>query len=98
MFAAFDLEHLGFLELLEPRVRQIERDGDRRRAVRCEPLIGQIEMQRKAQVARVELGAKLGDPIGERPFDGQRKVRHADVQQLFVTQIPANRHATGPAP
>ena len=33
--AALDLEHLALLELLEPRMRQIERDGDagrRRRA------------------------------------------------------------------
>ena len=52
VFAAFDLEHLGFLQLLEARVGQIERDGDRRPTIRCEPFIRQIETQRKAQVAR----------------------------------------------
>ena len=87
VFAALDLEHLGLLQRFEPRVRQIEGDGDRRRAVRREPLIRQVEVQREAQVARRDLRAKLRDAIGERPFDGQRKVRHADVQQRFVTEF-----------
>ena len=87
VLAALDLEHLGLLQRFEPRVRQIEGDGDRRCAVRREPLIRQIEVQREAQVARRDLRAKLRDPIGQRPFDGQRKVRHADVQQRFVTQF-----------
>ena len=87
VFAALDLEHLGLLERFEPRVRQIEGDGDRRRAVRSEPLVRQVEVQGEAQVARRDLRAKLRDSIGEGPFDRQREVRHADVQQRFVTQF-----------
>ena len=35
--AALDLEHLGSFELLEPRVGQIERNGDARHTVGREP-------------------------------------------------------------
>ena len=87
VFAALDLEHLGLFQRFESRVRQIEGDGDRGCAVRREPLVRQIEVERKAQAARGDLRAKLRDSIGERPFDRQREVRHADVQQLFVTQF-----------
>ena len=47
VLAPLDLEHLRFVELFEPRVRQVERDGDGGGPVRGEPLVGQVEVQGK---------------------------------------------------
>src|SRR5262249_20581430 len=69
VFAAFDLEHLRFLEPLEPRVRKVERHRDWRSAGRREPLVREIEGQRKAKLARVELGAQLLNPRRQRTAD-----------------------------
>jgi hypothetical protein len=44
-------------------------------------------VQRETELARLELGAKLPDPVGQRPFDRQREVRHTDVKQLLITEI-----------
>ena len=44
------------------------------RAVGREPLVGQIEVQGKAEAARVQLVAQLGDPRGQRALDGERQV------------------------
>jgi hypothetical protein len=48
--AAFDFQHLRELELGQPRVRQVERDGDARNAVRREPLVRQPEVRAERQV------------------------------------------------
>ena len=85
--AALDLEHLRLLERFEPRVGEIEGNGDRRRPVGSEPLVRQVEVQREAQLACLDLRAQLCDTLGEGPFNRQREVRHADVQQRFVTQF-----------
>src|SRR5688500_12273334 len=74
MLAAFDLEHLRFLQPLEPGMRQVEGDGDSRGTVRGEPLLRDVKMQREAKAAVVELGPKLSDTIGEGAFDGQRQL------------------------
>jgi hypothetical protein len=37
--ASLDLEHLRFLELVEARVREIERNGNGHATVRGEPLV-----------------------------------------------------------
>ena len=58
--AAFDLEHLRALELLEAGMRQVERDRHARDAVGREPLGRQPEMRLEpAQPAGVELGLQL---------------------------------------
>jgi hypothetical protein len=69
VLAALDFEHLRFLEPLEPGMSEVERNRDRGTAVRREPLVGQVEVQRKPQLAGVELGAELLDAGRERPFD-----------------------------
>ena len=50
--AALDFEHLLALEPGEPRVREVEGDGDARDAIRREPLVGQPEMRPEADAAR----------------------------------------------
>ena len=87
VLAAFHLEHLRLLELLEARMRQVERDGDRRRAVGGVPLVAEVDVKGKPQPAVGKLGAKLCNPLRQRPLDRQRKVRHTDVQQRFVIEI-----------
>ena len=69
LVAPFDLEHLRLLELFEPRVREVERDGDGRGAVRRKPLVGEVEVEREIQAARVEFLPQPGGPIRQRPLD-----------------------------
>ena len=88
--AAFDLEHLRELELREPRVRQVERDGDAGHAVGREPLVRQPEVraERRGRApsssplscvdARLELGA----------LDLQVQFPELQVQQLVVGERP----------
>ena len=84
VLAALDLEHLRLFQPLEPRVRQVEGHGDRRAAVGCEPLVRQVEVQRKAQPHAGDLVAKLGHARGQRAFDGEREIGHLDVQERVV--------------
>ena len=87
VFAAFHLEHLRVLELFEARMRQIEGNGDGRGAVRREPLVRQIEVQRKGEPAGLELLAQQGDPAGQRAFDPHRQVGQPEVEQRFVWKL-----------
>ena len=87
VLAALHLEHLRLLELLEPRMRQVERDRNRRRAVRREPLVGQIEVNGAAQALGGHLALKLGDAVGEPILDGDGEVAHAHVEQRLVRQV-----------
>jgi hypothetical protein len=84
---AFHFEHLRFLQLGQPGVREVERDGHGGGAVGREPLVRQIEVQRKAKAARPQLVEKLPDAPGQLALDGQGQIGHPDVQELFVTEI-----------
>jgi hypothetical protein len=100
VLAALDLEHLRFLEALEPVMRQVEGDRDGGGAVGGEPLVRQVEMQRKPHAARVELASQLRNPIRHRPFDREREVRHADLEERFVPGFRpvVTQHAPGHSP
>ena len=91
---AFDLEHLALLEPLEPRMRKIEGHSHRGVAVGRKPLLGQIEVNRKAKVARFELGAELVNPrFDSAALDLKRKIGDVKIEQLLVWQIrPVGRH------
>ena len=83
--AAFDLQHLGGLEPGQPRMRQIERDGDARHIVGREPFIGEPVVRPERQPARLELGGDLGNPLFELgAFDGDAEIAQPDLQQLLV--------------
>ena len=85
--AAFDLEHLRELELREPRMREVERDGDAGDAVRREPLVRQPVVRPERQAARVELGVELRDARLELgALDGQPEIAHPDLEQLLVAE------------
>ena len=85
--AAFDLQHLGELELRQTRMRQVEGNRDAGDAVRGEPLVGQPVVRAERQAARVELGVELRDPLLDLgAFDRQPEVAHADPQQLLVAE------------
>ena len=87
VLAAFDFEHLRLLELLEARVRQVERDGDRGGPVRREPFVRQIEVNRQAQPAVGQLVPELRDAVGQRPLDAQRQVGQPEIEQLLVPEF-----------
>ena len=59
--AAFDLQHLRCLEPHQPRMRQIERDGDAGDAVRREPLGRQPVVRPEGQAARGEILVEFVD-------------------------------------
>ena len=83
--AAFDLEHLRQLELRQPRVREIERNGDAGHAVRREPLVGQPVVRPERQAARVELGVDLRDALLELgALDREAEIAQAHLEQLLV--------------
>src|SRR5262245_47998793 len=87
VLAALDFEHLRFLEPLEPRMREIERDGDRRTAVRGEPFVGEIEVQRESKTASVELGPQLIDARRQGAAKRQAEIRQTNVEELLVSQF-----------
>ena len=62
--AAFDFEHLGALELLQPRMREVERDRDAGHAVGREPFVRQpvvrLERPGRARRARAASSAMRG--------------------------------------
>ena len=88
VIAALDFEHLRLLEPLEPRMRQVERHRHRRRAVRREPLVGDVEVDREAQLARFELGSQLRDAaFDDRAFELERQIGEAQIEQLLVRQL-----------
>ena len=85
--AAFDLEHLRPLELLEPGMRQVERDRDARDAVGREPLRRQPEMRLEpAQPARVELASAAAAMRASSALPSIVTLELADpqIQQLVV--------------
>ncbi len=74
--AAFDLEHLTLFELFQPRMRQVERDGDTADAVGREPLVGQPVVRAEDELPLRELAVQGVDAFLElAAFDGQRRGR-----------------------
>src|SRR5204862_4766056 len=63
--AAFDFEHLGELELGEPRMREIKGDGDARHAVRREPLVGQPVVRTEPEAPLLQLPIEVCDALLE---------------------------------
>ncbi len=61
VLAAFDFEHLRFLELLEARMREVEGDGDAADAVRREPLVREPVVRLERDLPAVELAVEIGD-------------------------------------
>ena len=83
--APFDLEHLGLLQALEPRMRQIERHSHGDGSVRREPLARDVDVEREAKVARIQLRPQLCDSaLEDRAFDANRQVCQPELQQLLV--------------
>jgi hypothetical protein len=52
-------------------------------------------VDRKAQFHTLEVGTQFGDAaLDHRPLEGQRKIREAHIQQLFVAELsPVRRNA-----
>ena len=84
VLSALDFEHLGFFQLRQARVGEVEGDGNRRRAVGGEPFIREIEVERELKTALLELAAELRDAVRKRTLDRQRKLRQAKVQECLV--------------
>ena len=85
--AALDLHHLAELELLEPRVGEVERDRDGRLALRAEPFVAEIAGGADGQAARLELAIEARHAAFERaPLDPHREVADAQGKELLVSQ------------
>lgn len=83
--AAFAIEHLAFLELLEARVGQIERDTHARHAVCREPLAGEPEVRAKDEFPRRELIIDPGDALLEfRTRDRHAEIAETQIEKFFI--------------
>ena len=100
--AALDLEHLGPLELLQPRVGQVEGNRHARHAVGREPFGGKPEVRvEPRQPAGGQLAAKLGDDGLERAaLDADVQIADPQIHQLVVGPGGPFRlcHSGGSAP
>ena len=69
----------------------------RRGAIRREPFVGEIKVQREIQAARGQLALQLIDARLDRgAFERQRQIGQAQVEQLVVAQIwPVGRDRAG---
>src|SRR5262249_21198489 len=79
-------DHLA-LKPHEPRMRQIERKGDSRRAVGAEPFLGDPSMRPHAQPALLELVVQIREPaLQPRAFEREPQVLEPQLQQFLVGQ------------
>ena len=94
VLAAFHRQHLRFLEPFQARVRQIKGHRHRGLAIRREPLIRQVEVQREVEAAIRQLFTQLRNAgFHHRPLEFQGEVRHPQVEELLVGQIrPVGRN------
>ena len=94
--AAFDLEHLLALEPRQPRMREVERDGDARHAVRREPLVRQPEVRPEAR-CRARPAPRRARRSASRstlPSIGDVELGHPQIEQFVVGPFrPARRFA-----
>jgi hypothetical protein len=97
--AAFHFEHLVQLELRQARMRQVERNGDPRHAVRCKPFVRQPVERPEHQAARVQFRVELCDPrLDVGAFDRESEVAHPDLEQLLVAERRPSRLSHGVRP
>jgi hypothetical protein len=83
--ASFDFEHLCALEFFEPRVREVERNGDTWHAVGRKPFGGKPEVRLKHEAACVDFALQLGDPRLEHAFlNRDAKLRDSEVEEFLV--------------
>jgi hypothetical protein len=85
--ATLDLEHLFPFELNQAWVREVERYGDARHAVRRKPLFRQPNVRFEADSAVIQLTIEpyyVG--FEERPFNFDRQVADTQVKQLLVAE------------
>src|SRR6516162_2528482 len=81
--AALDLHHHLLLELLQARVGEIERDGDRRHAGGREPLVAEIAPRPQADVTGVEFPEELSDASLEPgSLDRETEVAESPLEEL----------------
>ena len=91
--AAFDFEHLRAFELLEARMREVERDGDTGYAVGREPLCGQPEMRLESR-ARARR-ARAGSPrsvLRAAALDRDAELPEAQVEQ--TSHLATSAHSS----
>jgi hypothetical protein len=65
-------------------VRQVERHRDRGTSVGCEPLVGQIEVERALYPGIDDLLLEPGGTLGKGTVDCDGQVTEADVKESFV--------------
>ena len=66
---------------------KVERDGDTADAIRGEPFVRQPVVGTKDDMALLELGVEVGDPLRQGTgFDCQTQIAHPEVEQLLVRQ------------
>src|SRR5258707_12511128 len=87
--AAFDLEHVGPLEALEPGMREVERDGHAGHAVGRKPLVRQPEMRLEIdEAAALQLLLYLPDAAGDRAIlDGHPQLAHPAIEEPIVRAV-----------
>src|ERR1700741_601446 len=86
--AALDLHHHLLLELLQARVGEIERDGDRRHAGGGKPFVAEIAPRPEADVTCVELPEELSDASLEPgAFDRETEVAESPLEELVVGKL-----------
>jgi hypothetical protein len=83
--AAFHLDHLCALQLDQPRVGQIERNGEPPDAIGRKPFFRKPDMRPEVQGSSVDFAIELLNPLFQaRAFDSQRKIAEPHIQQLPV--------------
>src|SRR5215831_17881297 len=83
--AAFHLQHLVQLQCLQTRMREIERNRDRRHTLRRKPLIAEIADRTEIQTASRKLLIELSDPGFElASLDIHAQVADPPFEQLVI--------------
>src|SRR5690606_9146647 len=86
---ALGLEHLGALQAHKPLVGQVKRDGNARRLLGREPLVGEPDAGAEAEAAAGHLAPELVDSPGE-PWavEAEAEIAQAHLEQALI--IPAS--------
>ncbi len=95
--ATLGLTHDPALQSLEPRMREIERNGDARHAVRRKPLLRQPDVRAEIQSPTFEFAVEARDvPLQRGAIDGQLQIAETQGQQCFVGQASPRLRLTAP--
>ena len=85
--AALDVLHHALLEAHQPRVREIEGDGDSRDPVGSVPAIGEPEVRAEVEASGFEFRVEFFDAVFEDgPFDFDTQIADPHVQNLIIGQ------------